>query len=111
LVFRHYEYKYGIHINTNIPIGKGLLIVHGDGIYLNCSSIGENVTVYQNVTLGSNRGKDGIPKIEDNVTICVGAVCVGDIVLGEGCTIGANAFVNISVDAGRLAVGVPVSIK
>ena len=111
LIYRHYEYKYGIHMNTNIPVGKGIKIVHGDGVYVNCSSIGENVTIYQNVTLGGSSGKEGIAKIEDFVTIYVGAVCVGDIVLESGCSIGANAFVNQSVGKGKLAVGVPAVIK
>lgn len=47
LIFRHYEFKYGIHINTNIPVGRGLKIVHGDGVYLNCKSIGDNFTCFQ----------------------------------------------------------------
>lgn len=52
IIYRHYEYKYGIHINSNIPVGKGLCLIHGDGVFLNVRSIGENVTIAQNVTCG-----------------------------------------------------------
>lgn len=54
LIYIHYEYKYGVHCNSNIEIGKGLCIVHGDGVYLDCKSIGDNFTVFQNVTLGKS---------------------------------------------------------
>lgn len=107
LLFRHYEYKYGIHVNANISIGKGLKIVHGDGVYLNCKSIGENVTIFQGVTLGANKGSKNIPTVKDNVTLYVGAVVVGDIVLHNNCTVGANAFVNKSVSADDTVVGIP----
>jgi len=80
IIFRHYEYKYGIHVNTNIDIGKVLKIVHGDGVYLNCKSIGENFTVYQNVTLGTDRS-GGIPKVDDKVTLYTGVVICGNICL------------------------------
>ena len=53
---RHMSYKYGIHANANTEIGEGLKIVHADGIYINCRSIGKNFTVYQNVTLGATGG-------------------------------------------------------
>lgn len=54
-IFRHYEFKYQIHLNSNIHVGCGLLIVHGS-VYLNCSYIGDNFTVFQNVTLGTIPG-------------------------------------------------------
>ena len=107
LRLRHYEYKYGIHANTNIHIGKGLHIVHGGTVYLNCKSIGENVTVYQGVTFGSNNGSENIPIIEDNVTVYTGAVVSGKVVLHNGCTIGANAFVNRDVEANTVVGGIP----
>lgn len=105
LIHRHYEYKYGIHANTNIEVGKGLLIKHGDGVYLNCTKIGKNFTVYQGVTLGAD--KNGIPTVEDNVTVYTNAVVVGNITLHSGCHVGANAFLNKSVDANKTVVGVP----
>jgi serine acetyltransferase len=97
LMFRHYEYKYGIHLNSNTPVGKGLCIVHGNGVYLNCRSIGDNFTCYQNVTLGKSRG-GGIPSIGNNVTVFTGSVVVGNIMLNDSCTIGALSFVDKDVD-------------
>lgn len=55
-VQRHFEYKYGIHINANICVGKGFHIMHGDGVYLNCEYVGENFTVFQGTTLGAKHG-------------------------------------------------------
>lgn len=106
VIFRHYEYKYGIHCNSNIVIGRGLQIVHGDGVYLNCKSIGDNFTVFQNVTLGKSGG-GGIPLIKNNVTVYTGAVVTGDIELQDGCTIGALSFVTTDVAASDLVVGAP----
>lgn len=112
LIFRHYEYKYGIHINTNLEIGRGLKIVHGDCVYLNCRRIGDNATIFQGVTLGANGGSSNIPIVGNNVTLCVGAVIVGDITLNDGCTVGANAFVNHDVKENDVVGGVPArSIK
>lgn len=105
LIHRYYEYKYGIHVNTNIEVGEGLLIKHGDGVYLNCKKIGKNFTVLQGVTLGT--GKGGIPTVEDNVTVYTHAVVVGDVVLHSGCTVGANSFVNRDVGENKTVVGIP----
>lgn len=108
---RHLSFKYGIHANTNTKIGKGLCIVHGSGVYLNCESIGDNFTVYHNVTLGEGRknkhtGKS-IPTVENNVTVYTGAVVAGGVTLHEGCVIAANSFVNKDVPAYTLVAGVP----
>ena len=110
LIFRHYEYKYGIHTNTNICIGKGLKIYHGDGVYLNCKSIGKNFTVYQAVTFGSNKGDNNIPTVQDNVTVYPGAIICGNIVLQKGCIVGANSFVNKDVAQGCTVAGNPARV-
>lgn len=103
---RHYEFKYGIHVNSNIRIGGGLNIAHGDGVYLNCVSIGENFTVFQSAVLGASMDK-GIPMVEDNVTVYAGAKIFGDIVLKNGCAIAANAVVTHDVEANSVVAGVP----
>ena len=105
LMYRHYEYKYGIHVNTNIDVGKGLFIVHGDGVYINAKSVGENFTCYQGVTVGL--GNNGIPEIKDNVIIYTNAVVVNDIILYDGCIIGACSFVNKSVNEKSVVIGIP----
>lgn len=106
LILRHYQFKYGIHIGTSIPIGKGLCIQHGDGVYLNVQSIGDNFTVYQGVTLGSSPNK-GIPIVEDNVTVYMGAKVFGDVVLKDNCVVGANAVVTHDVDRDAVVIGIP----
>lgn len=108
LIHRHYEYKYGIHANTNIEIGKGLLIVHGDGVHLNCSKIGENFTCFQGVTLGAN--KSGIPTVGNNVTVFTNAVVVGNIHLGYGSSVGANAYVDKDVPENTVVAGIPAKV-
>lgn len=108
-ILRHYEYKYGMHLNTNIPVGKGLLIVHGGSVYLNCESIGDNFTVYQSVTLGSKKygqqWEKDIPSIGDNVTIYTGAMVCGKIHVGDNVTIGAHAYVDKDVEDNATIIG------
>lgn len=106
LILRHYQFKYGIHIGTSTPIGKGLHIEHGDGVYLNVKSIGENFTVYQGVTLGSSPNS-GIPTVGNNVTVYMGAKVFGDVVLKDNCVVGANAVVTRDVDENAVVVGIP----
>ena len=105
-ILRHYQFKYGIHIGTSTPIGKGLCIQHGDGVYLNVQSIGENFTVYQGVTLGSSPNK-GLPTVGNNVTVYMGAKVFGDVILQDNCVVGANAVVRHDVDENAVVVGIP----
>ena len=105
MIYRHYEFKYGIHANPNIEIGAGLLVVHGEGVHLNCERIGANLTIYQGVTLGIQDGK--CPIVEDDVTIYPNAVVVGGVRLGRGCVVGALSYVSRDVVAGSTVVGAP----
>lgn len=105
VIYRHYEFKYGIHANPNIEIGAGLLVVHGEGVHLNCEYIGKNLTVYQGVTLGIQDGKR--PVVEDDVTIYPNAVVVGGVKLGKGCAVGALSYVSHDVPDGITVVGAP----
>lgn len=109
LIFRHFEYKYGIHINTNIDVGEGLHIVHGNGVYLNAQSIGDNVKVYQGVTVGEG-ANGGIPIIGDNVTLYTNSVIVGAIELNNFSVVGANAFVNKTVNTYEIVAGIPAKV-
>ena len=72
-------------------LGKGLFIQHGDSTIIHAHEIGDNLTVYQNVTIGDS-GK-GYPIIGNNVTICTGAIVLGPIHIGDGSVIGANATI------------------
>ena len=106
----------GIDIHPGATIGKYFFIDHGTGIVIGeTTTIGDNVKVYQGVTLGAIstrggqqlRGKKRHPTIEDNVTIYAGAsILGGNTVIGAGSVIGSNAFITSSI-----APGTTVSIK
>ena len=111
IFYRHYSFKYGISANTNIEVGPGLNIVHGFGVFLNCKNIGNNFTVYQGVTLGSDAHDDTlIPTIGDAVTIYPGSVIAGSITIGDFSVIGANSYVSKDIPKYALAVGAPAKI-
>lgn len=107
-IMRHYEYKYGIHANANIYVGKGLHIKHGDGVHLNCLYIGENFTVYQGVTLGAQHGE--LPTIFDNVTIYTNSVVCGGITINNGVSIGAQSYVDKDIGEGQHVAGAPARL-
>jgi serine O-acetyltransferase len=112
VIERFIEITTGISIPAPVRIGKGLRIHHFGGIIVNSeASIGEYCTLYHGVTLGDLGGRGGAPRVGSHVTIGAGAKLLGNIEIGDGCHIGANAVVRISVPAGCLAVGVPAVIK
>ena len=100
----------GIDIHPGATIGKYFFIDHGTGIVIGeTTEIGNNVKIYQGVTLGalSTRGGQALrskkrhPTIEDNVTIYSGAsILGGDTVIGKDVVIGGNAFITRSVKEG-----------
>ena len=102
--------KTGIDIHPGAEIGKYFFIDHGTGIVIGETTIiGDNVKVYQGVTLGalSTRGgqklknKKRHPTIEDNVTIYSGAsILGGETVVGKDVVVGGNAFITKSIQAG-----------
>ena len=99
----------GIDIHPGATVGQYFFIDHGTGIVVGETTvIGNNVKIYQGVTLGalstrggqSLRGKRRHPTIEDNVTIYAGAsVLGGDTVIGRDSVIGSNAFITKSIPA------------
>jgi len=90
-------------------IGGGFCMQHGFATIVNAEKIGENFTVYQQVTIGYN--KDSRPTIGDNVEVCCGAKVIGGIKIGDNVVVGANAFVNRDVPNDCIAVGVPAVYK
>ncbi len=100
----------GIEIHPGAKIGRRLFIDHGAGVVIGeTAEIGNDVTIYQGVTLGGT-GKDKgkrHPTIGDNVVIAAGAKVLGAITVGSNCRIGAGAVVIRSVPPNCTVVGVP----
>ena len=100
----------GVEIHPAADVGDGLFIDHGSGVVIGeTAEIGENVTIYQGVTLGGTGFATGKrhPTVEDNVTIGSGAKLLGPISVGHGSKIGANAVVIHDVPANSTVVGNP----
>ncbi|MCJ0911893.1 serine O-acetyltransferase [Mammaliicoccus sciuri] len=100
----------GVEIHPGATIGKRLFIDHGMGIVIGeTCRIGNNVTIYQGVTLGGTgkeRGKRH-PDIGDNVLIAAGAKVLGNIEVGNNVNIGANSVVLKDVPDYSTVVGIP----
>ena len=102
--------KTGIDIHPAATIGNGVFIDHGVGLVIGeTAEIGDNVTIYQGVTLGGT-GKDvgkRHPTIKNNVMISSGAKVLGPVVIGEYSKIGAGSVVLRDVPPHCTVVGVP----
>jgi serine O-acetyltransferase len=109
---RFIEITTGISIPAACTIGKGFRIHHFGGIIFHPSVvIGNNCTLYHQVTIGDRGGAGNAARIGDNVMIGAGAKIIGEIVIGNNCRIGANAVVNKDVPDNCIAVGNPAVIK
>jgi serine O-acetyltransferase len=100
----------GIEIHPAASIGMGLFIDHGMGVVIGETTIiGDNVTLYQGVTLGGTGKEKGKrhPNIGDNVVIGAGAKILGNITIGDNSYVGANAVVLRDVEPNSTVVGVP----
>ena len=103
----------GIEIHPGATIGKRLFIDHGHGVVIGeTSEIGDDVTLYQAVTLGGTslaKGKRH-PTLENGVIVGSGAQVLGPLIVGEGARIGANAVVLKDVPKGVTVVGIPARV-
>jgi serine O-acetyltransferase len=100
----------GIEIHPAARIGEGLFIDHGAGVVIGeTADIGDDVTLYQGVTLGGTGFATGKrhPTVQDNVTIGSGAKLLGPITIGHGAKIGANSVVITDVPPNSTVVGNP----
>ncbi len=100
----------GIEIHPAARVGRGLFIDHGMGVVIGeTAEVGEDVTLYQGVTLGGTGFATGKrhPTVEANVTIGSGAKLLGPIRVGHGAKIGANTVVIHDVPANSTVVGNP----
>jgi serine O-acetyltransferase len=100
----------GIEIHPGAQLGRRLLIDHGMGVVIGETAVvGDNVTLYQQVTLGGvslDPGKRH-PSVEDDVVIGAGAAVLGPLTIGKGARVGSNAVVLKDVPPGTTVVGIP----
>lgn len=112
ILYQHSKLKYGCDIALTAKIGKNFTIVHIGGIVIGRNSIiGDHCTVNNNVTLGMKNSNDtSIPDIGNNVYISTGAKLLGNIHIGDNCTIGANSVVNKSFEKNSIIAGIPAKV-
>ncbi|MEI2357201.1 serine O-acetyltransferase [Mesobacillus zeae] len=100
----------GIEIHPGATIGRRFFIDHGMGVVIGeTCEIGNNVTVYQGVTLGGTGKEKGKrhPTVKDNALIATGAKVLGSITIGESSKVGAGSVVLKDVPPNSTVVGVP----
>ncbi|WP_068550656.1 serine O-acetyltransferase [Thermosulfidibacter takaii] len=100
----------GIEIHPGAKIGKGFFIDHGMGVVIGeTAEIGDNVTLYHQVTLGgvSLKKEKRHPTLKDNVVVGAGAKILGPFTVGENSKIGANSVVVKEVPPNSTVVGIP----
>jgi serine O-acetyltransferase len=102
----------GIDIHPGATIGKHLFIDHGFSVIGETAIIGDNVTIYQCVTLGGTDPANGVPgkrhpTLSDGVIVGSGAQILGPITVGARARVGANAVVTKDVMPGAVMVGIP----
>ncbi|RDI39031.1 serine O-acetyltransferase [Falsibacillus pallidus] len=100
----------GIEIHPGAKIGRRFFIDHGMGVVIGeTCEIGDNVTVYQGVTLGGTGKEKGKrhPTLQDNVLVATGAKVLGSITIGENSKIGAGSVVLKNVPKNSTVVGIP----
>ena len=102
--------KTGIEIHPGATIGEGLFIDHGSGVIIGeTAELGDNITLYQGVTLGGTGKEQGKrhPTLRDNVMVSAGAKVLGSFTIGENSKIGAGSVVLEEVPPNCTVVGVP----
>ena len=117
IVSQFSRFMTGIEIHPKAKIGKNLFIDHGMGVVIGeTSDIGDNVTIYHNVTLGgispsinseNQRETKRHPTLQDHVVVGSGAQVLGPIIVGKNAKIGANAVVTKDVPENGVMVGIP----
>jgi serine O-acetyltransferase len=104
----------GVEIHPGAQVGRRVVIDHGMGTVIGETAIvGDDCLIYQNVTLGSSRFRQGRrhPTLERGVVVGVGATVIGAVNLGEESKVGAGAVVVGDVEANTTVTGVPAIVK
>lgn len=107
IIRNHLKVKYAIEFNNDERIGSGLQIFHFNGIVIGQGArIGENVKLYNNITVGGRRvdGKIEYPIIGNGVTIYPGARIIGGITVGDNAIVGPNTVLFENLGPGEIAV-------
>jgi serine O-acetyltransferase len=107
---------FGLEVTPKCKIGKGMCLPHTFGTVIGAAEIGDNVTIFQGVTLGakyadSSYTETSRPIVGNNVVFGAGAKALGAITIGNNSVIAANSLVTSSVPVGAFMIGVPATIK
>lgn len=107
---------FGLEVPARLSIGPGLVLMHTQGTVLGASTIGRNVTIYHQVTIGAKEldfaYNDNLrPTVGNGVIIGVGAKILGNVTIGDNCVIGANAVVISDVPNDCVAIGIPAKLR
>lgn len=106
---------FGIEISSKCFIGKGLYFPHTQGTVIGAWEMGEDVTIFQGVTLGAKEAdflyeQKYRPVVGNNVIVGAGAKVLGGVFIGDNSKIGANAVVLENIPENSIAVGIPAKI-
>ncbi|MES2372509.1 MAG: serine acetyltransferase [Bacteroidota bacterium] len=109
-------FLFGIEVTPKCKIGGGLFLPHTVGTVIGAFEIGQNVTIFQGVTIGAkfadiSYDATSRPVICDGVVIGAGAKILGSIKINSNAVISANSLVTTSVDEGAMMIGVPAIKK
>ena len=112
ILYRVIFYLCGAIVPMSVEIGEGSTLAYGgSGVVLHGRArIGRNVVIAPQVVLGGRCGHEGLPVIEDDVHIGVGAKVLGPVRVGKGARVGANAVVLHDVPAAAAVAGIPARV-
>lgn len=107
--YRHLQIKFGVQIGYDLNPGGGFFLGHYSGIVVHSySQIGDNLIIHQGVTIGTT--DRGVPKIGNNVTIGANVCIIGEVIIGDNCTIGAGSIITKSFANNSVIVGNPARL-
>lgn len=106
------QYRFGNDISPYADIGPGLFLPHIFDITIGARArTGKNVTLYNGVTLGSNRNDAGMPQLGDNVIVYTGAKVIGSVHIGDNSVIGALTLCLTDVPPQSVMFGIPPNVN
>lgn len=114
ILLKYYREKYGLEIQSETKIGKGLYLGHAFNITINPRAvIGDNCNIHKGVVIGrTNRGiRKGCPTLGNRVWVGINAAIVGKVSIGDDVLIAPNSYVNVDVPSHSVVFGNPCIIK